>query len=147
MFGSWTEQSSEGRVPVCLHMETQGQVCVCAQGTVSCITRRAAGTAKWNSHVCWDCQMNPRVNEMENVKCCSIAKQSAYTYIPADHAPGHQEALNGSFCPDLLSKAPLEGLQPPCCNSTVGLRWKVLDTAVKILLKGRFRYRHNSARF
>lgn len=24
----------------CLHIETQGKVCVCAQGTVSCVTER-----------------------------------------------------------------------------------------------------------
>lgn len=46
LFGSWTEQSSEGKVPGCLHIETQGQVCVCAQGMVSYITRTAAGAAK-----------------------------------------------------------------------------------------------------
>lgn len=43
LFGSWTEQSTEGKVS---GIETQGQVCVCAQGIVSCITRTAAGTAK-----------------------------------------------------------------------------------------------------
>lgn len=46
LFGSWTEQSTEGKVSGCLCIETQGQVCVCAQGIVSCITRTAAGTAK-----------------------------------------------------------------------------------------------------
>lgn len=71
LLGSWTAQSSEGKMLGCLHTETQGKVCVCAQGTVSCVTRKAAGTAKWNSYVCWDCQMNSRVNKMENVKHCS----------------------------------------------------------------------------
>lgn len=32
LFGSWTEQSSEGKAPDCLRIAAQGQVCVCAQG-------------------------------------------------------------------------------------------------------------------
>lgn len=38
----------------------------------------------------------------------------------------------------LLSQIPLEALHPHCCIcGSMGIRWKVLDTAVNILPKGK----------